>query len=67
MQQEETSLSGNRDAHFIGQLQPAATFEALLSQKHLYVPEKLGLVAPGEPAKKWNIPLDRVEQAFESD
>lgn len=53
MQEEKTSLRGDRDANFVGQFKAATAFEMLLIEEHLNLPEKLPLI------RDWKSPKDR--------
>jgi hypothetical protein len=58
MQQEETSLRGDRHPDLVRQLQSRATFEALLRQEDLHMLEQFLLVGRGQPPEDRHVAGD---------
>jgi len=53
MQEEKTSLRGDRESDLIIEFETTAAFEMFLMEEHLNVPEKLPLI------RDWKSPKDR--------
>ena len=64
MQQKKAGLSRDRDNYFIGEFKPATTFETLLGEEHLDVPQKLDLIIDRKPLEKRNVALDYLPPIF---
>ena len=58
MKQKEACLARDRNAHFVGQLEPTDPLETLLRQKYLCVTEQLRLIGWREPSEDWKIALE---------
>ena len=64
VQQKKASLRCDRDNYFIGEFEPATTFETLLGEEHLDVALKLDLIIDRKPLEKRNIALDYLPPIF---
>ncbi len=58
IQQQQTRLRGDGDAHLVGHLQPGATDERLLGEEDLDVPLELDLQIRGQQPKVRDAPLE---------
>jgi hypothetical protein len=58
MEEQQARLSGDRDADFVGQLEPARALEMLFRQKYLRVAEQLGLIGRGETVEDCKVALE---------
>ena len=58
MKQEQARLSRDRDANFIGQIEPARALEIFLRKKYLHMPEEFFLIRCREAAEDGKIPLE---------
>jgi len=64
MQQKKAGLSRDRDNDFIGEFEPATTFETLLGEEHFDVAQKLNLIIDRKPFEKRNVALDYLPPIF---
>jgi hypothetical protein len=64
MQQKKASLRCDRDNDFIGEFEAATTFQALFSEEHLDVAQKLDLIIDRKPLEKRNVALDYLPPTF---
>jgi hypothetical protein len=64
MQQKNAGLSRDRDNDFIGDFEPATTFEAFFTEKHLNVAQQFGLIPGRKPMEKRNVAFDYLSPIF---
>jgi hypothetical protein len=64
MQQKKAGLRCDRGNDFIGEFEPATTFEAFFSEEHLDVAQKLDLIIDRKPLEKPNVALDYLPPIF---
>ena len=55
---KEGGLARDRNAHFVGELEPTSSLETFLCQKNLCVTEQLRLISGREPSEDWKIALE---------